>query len=301
LNWALLNQINEKKKRRMSSSVGILKRRDQVQLWRRIPFIESSYRLDYSFTSALLSVFCWHNETLNIWTHLFGWGLALWWMIRSLETWLKDGDATDKMFFTCIMLASQAQMLFSVSHHWFGCMTQTIYYITARLDYSAIAILLPMCTASVIYYILYCSPLYFWIYSLLNIVFGFCVLCLCWWPTFQTPPYQKFRAFMFSSLGLFVVSSWLHGFYLYPELWVSDSFFWQKLVGVIMGSGVAVYISRYPERLQPGVFLFLHLNENLYDDCYLLFFCLNLCFVWLVGDNMLVRNIGLICWFEILV
>jgi predicted membrane channel-forming protein YqfA (hemolysin III family) len=150
------------------------------------------------------------------------------------------------------MYASQLQMLCSVSHHWYGCMQRTIYLITARLDYSAIAILLPACTTSVIYYVLFCHPIPFWLYIVLNFIFGLSVLGLCWWPLFQTPPFQKFRAFMFSSLGLFVVFSWIHGIYLYPQLLHSSPFFYQLSVGIVMGIGVVVYISRFPERSQPG-------------------------------------------------
>ena len=246
-----------------------LHRKDQVQEWRRVPFIEGSYRLDFSFREAFFSIMSWHNETLNIWTHLIGWALAYWWMVHSLNTWLLEGSGQDKFLFQVIMYASQLQMLCSVSHHWYGCMQRTIYLLTARLDYSAIAILLPACTSSVIYYILYCHSFPFWTYTILNASFGIAVLGLCWWPLFQTPPFQKFRAFMFSSLGLFVAFSWIHGIYLYPELLRSCSFFYQVSVGILMGIGVCIYIARFPERSQPGFVLiswiFFGFNCHFFD------------------------------------
>lgn len=230
----------------------VLHRKDQVQEWRRVPFIEGSYRLDFSFQDAFLSLWYWHNETLNIWTHLIGWFLAYWWMVHSLNTWLKDGQPEDKFLFQMIMYASQLQMLCSVSHHWYGCMERSIYLLTARLDYSAIAIILHTCTISVIYYVLHCHPFPFWFHLILDSIFFVIVLGFCWWPLFQTPPFQKFRAFVFSSLALFIVFSWFHGIYLTPELLHSSSFSYQLSVAFVMGIGVIIYISRYPERSYPG-------------------------------------------------
>lgn len=40
-------------------------------------FILSYYRADWPLKEALFSLFRWHNETLNVWTHLFGFVLFL--------------------------------------------------------------------------------------------------------------------------------------------------------------------------------------------------------------------------------
>ncbi|KAJ3708027.1 hypothetical protein LUZ61_011732 [Rhynchospora tenuis] len=41
-------------------------------------FIKDHYRSEWPVRDALLSVFSWHNETLNVWTHLGGFLLFLW-------------------------------------------------------------------------------------------------------------------------------------------------------------------------------------------------------------------------------
>ena len=33
-------------------------------------YINKGYRINYTFQETLRSLFTWHNETINIWTHL---------------------------------------------------------------------------------------------------------------------------------------------------------------------------------------------------------------------------------------
>uniref|UniRef100_A0A1J3CQ61 Heptahelical transmembrane protein 3 n=1 Tax=Noccaea caerulescens TaxID=107243 RepID=A0A1J3CQ61_NOCCA len=50
-------------------------------------FIHSHYRCQWSLKDTFLSAFSWHNETLNIWTHLLGFLIFMWLtVVSSLET-----------------------------------------------------------------------------------------------------------------------------------------------------------------------------------------------------------------------
>lgn len=50
-------------------------------------FIHDHYRCQWSLRDTFLSAFSWHNETLNIWTHLIGFVIFMWMMVvSSLET-----------------------------------------------------------------------------------------------------------------------------------------------------------------------------------------------------------------------
>jgi adiponectin receptor len=48
-----------------------LNRFEETPNWHQKTFILSGYRNDYSYIMCLKSIFCIHNETMNVWTHLF--------------------------------------------------------------------------------------------------------------------------------------------------------------------------------------------------------------------------------------
>lgn len=59
------------------------------------PFIHSGYRANKSYKKLLLSIFMIHNETFNIWTHLFGlilfFGLLVY-TVKNIASLMKMSD-----------------------------------------------------------------------------------------------------------------------------------------------------------------------------------------------------------------
>ena len=75
MNYAELETINEKNKRNSKNPtpyIGIVDEILEDYILDCYRYITRGYRINFnSFELALKSVRVWHNETCNIWTHLF--------------------------------------------------------------------------------------------------------------------------------------------------------------------------------------------------------------------------------------
>ncbi|CAI9100888.1 OLC1v1038076C1 [Oldenlandia corymbosa var. corymbosa] len=78
------NNIGKKKKKKGSRNRGEGRRKPALLSFHELPeymkdneFILNYYRAEWSLKDAFFSLFRWHNETLNVWTHLLGFVLFL--------------------------------------------------------------------------------------------------------------------------------------------------------------------------------------------------------------------------------
>jgi predicted membrane channel-forming protein YqfA (hemolysin III family) len=85
------------------------------------PFIRGGYRLHHGTLDAALSVFRWHNDTINIWSHLLG---LVWWVrmlvqVTSGDTYESADEATRALWVASYALCCMMPLM-STLYHIFG-------------------------------------------------------------------------------------------------------------------------------------------------------------------------------------
>ncbi|KAN0050530.1 hypothetical protein ACTA71_003659 [Dictyostelium dimigraforme] len=212
-------------------------------------FIVSGYRVNFSYKLCLKSIFRLHNETLNIWTHLFGTFLFLALMIYTLNSRLReDATSVDKFVFCMFFICAQAQMLFSATFHTFCSVSGKVYLWMARLDYSGISLMIVGSHFPPIYYLFEkCHPTSGLFYLILISCMGIVGVIVGMIPIFQTYSFRTFRTVFFIVFGLFILIP-------LPQICaqMGFTFIWPLLSRlIIMGSlyifGAIIYATRYPE------------------------------------------------------
>ncbi|MCO5559744.1 hypothetical protein L7F22_013346 [Adiantum nelumboides] len=252
-------------------------------------FILSYYRADFPLGQALSSLFRWHNETLNVWTHLLGFLLFLVLTLFAiyelghlptfsrcaqglglnmsehcvLETMKRDvakmmGPAMDRASrwpFFVFMGGSMFCLLASTVCHLFTCHSQSLAVFLMRVDYAGIATMIATSFFPPVYYVFQCEPIWQWIYLSTISTMGIITLGVLFAPALQHGKYRTFRALLFMSMGISGFIPSIHGLMMHwkePLLPITVA-----LEIGMAGSyciGTVIYVVRVPERWKPGHF-----------------------------------------------
>lgn len=171
------------------------------------PHITHGYRVGLSMKQTTMSLFHWHNETLNVWTHLGGAILFFVFALISYATWLNRAAIGELVSSTVFFLAAMMMLTFSSIFHLYNCCSSGHYDFTAKLDYMGIAVMIVGSYYPLLYYIYYCPEQHIWRYGYGAIITGFGVAAMfsIWQGKMHTPGTEAFRLFIFLGMGLFGV------------------------------------------------------------------------------------------------
>jgi len=219
------------------------------------PFVCSGYRMNYTFWETFWSIFGWHNETLNIWTHLLGFFIFVYITHRGLTTWLADARLTEKVFFLVWGLAAQYQHAACTFFHWFGCSSAQLWKLGVRLDYMSISVLIVGSMYPIFHYLFIEYPFWQCVYLGIMTCFALGGIIFSWYPYFQTPHFQAFRSVLYVSMALTPFLALPH------MVFFVDSVMDFMPIGyrlIMMGAsyifGAFIYSSKIPEKYYPGRF-----------------------------------------------
>lgn len=227
-------------------------------------FVHRFYRPELSWKSAFWTIFTWHNESGNIWTHLIGLLLMLSFTIYfateqplSIGAECTPAVSTHPKWPLFVYLASDlCTLLFSVLAHTFCCISGRVYKAVWRLDHVGILLGLAGEAFPYVYYLFVCQPRWitFFYLSVTTSLAGF-IISLSWTAWFHAPENRLVRPAVMSIMGLWRLASMIHGMVLFISISrprVAIFLAWGSIGA--FGVGAVVMGSRFPECYFPGRF-----------------------------------------------
>ncbi|XP_034250193.1 progestin and adipoQ receptor family member 3 isoform X2 [Thrips palmi] len=216
------------------------------------PFILSGYRGYLSTKMCIESVFWWTNETINIWSHIFGWMLFLGLTLYDLLLLNFHASTVDKAIVGGLLICFQACMILSSLYHTFSCRSEKVYDCFLTYDLFGISLSLLAIYMSGIYYAFWCHKAWQTFYlTTVGLIFGLAM-------SLHVP-----RVGASANMKLFTFVGWaaygvVPTFHWTVVMGGLDNPMVQLLLPRVMGmyaiSGVAflIYVTKFPERLLNG-------------------------------------------------
>jgi len=247
----------------------------ELQAWRQDnPYILTGYRPNLpSMVACLKSIFGYfHNETVNIHTHL--WGAVLFcFLIFSLgkpseyvpwgiQSFMEGSDLSssvtwkDTFVFGTFFLTGMSCLGFSALFHTFSCHSHKVCSTFGRLDYIGIVWLTVGSFYPSIYYGFFCHGKVIALYLTMITALGAFATYTVVSPAYRSNSGRRDRTIVFVALGLSGIFPVTHGLISHGLLDASHriGLWWLLASGATYILGAVFYAERFPERLIPGKF-----------------------------------------------
>uniref|UniRef100_A0AC35TP60 HlyIII-domain-containing protein n=1 Tax=Rhabditophanes sp. KR3021 TaxID=114890 RepID=A0AC35TP60_9BILA len=223
-------------------------------------FIKHGYRAPAeSLKQVCLSLIQFHNESINVWTHIVGSlsfiAMAVWFMTRPFV----DVPGTSKLIFLPFFVGATLCMGCSAAFHLVFFKSKAVGAFFAKLDYSGIALLIIGSFIPWIYYAFNCWPSLIKFYMISIIVMGVAAIIVSLFEKFAQPKYRPLRAGIFLVMGLSAVVPVIHLFFIedLKIIMAKELIIWNILMGSLYVIGAVQYSFRFPERCFQGKFDYL--------------------------------------------
>lgn len=255
-------------------------------------YILGHYRADLTFSQAFRSLFEWHNETVNIWTHLLGFVffliltiftvVELWQWQTSLSKCQRDQGQENNTYEPCLLLVMKEQvakvmgpvlqrttrwpffvfmggsmfcLLASTVCHLFTCHSKPLAIFLMRVDYAGIAVMIATSFFPPIYYVFQCTPIWQWVYLGAISIMGMIMVGVLFAPVCQSGKYRPFRALLFLCMGVSGLIPAVHAVVTnWHEPLCAITVAHEAIMAGLYALGTMIYVVRIPERWKPGMF-----------------------------------------------
>ncbi|KAI9024674.1 hemolysin-III related-domain-containing protein [Hyaloraphidium curvatum] len=247
-----------------------LLRFEDLPAWLRDNFyIITGYRPELStYTACLRSIFYVHNESGNIWTHLFGAalfvGLAAY-TYAGVFPALGAADWRDAGVFAAFFLGAFVCLSMSGFFHTFCAHSAEVSCRWNKIDYVGIVALIVGSFFPPVFYGFYCQPAWQYAYLAGMTILGSLCAIFAVADAFQHPSWRWFRTSLFLALGCCGVVPLIHILVSlgYPAA-VSMGMWYMVAMGLMYVAGAMLYGFRWPERQWPGRFDYVGQSHQIF-------------------------------------
>ncbi|CAH1098795.1 unnamed protein product [Psylliodes chrysocephalus] len=221
------------------------------------PFILNGYRRNLSTDLCVSSMFWWTNETINIWSHIFGLMLFIILTVYDFTILKIQATLTDKIIVGLFMACFVSCMALSAMYHTFSCRSERDCYKYLSYDLFGIALSLLAIYTSGIYYAFWCDRDWQMFYTT-TVTLIFALAMAMHIPELNID--ANVKTLVFVAWGLYGVIPTVH--------WtVKNGGFENPLVAILLprvlgmyaisGGAFIIYITKIPERFLAGKFDFI--------------------------------------------
>jgi len=263
----LQNRFNQTKKDKL------LKIDEVPEYLRFNPYIKTGYRSSFDYKQCIKSLLYFHNETMNIWTHLLGFlafmALLLWDFVAppTRVTW--EDFAVILTIITCY----QACMILSAVFHTFTAHSKEVSETCLFLDLAGIAASITASYVSGIYYAFFCYPAWRNFYL---ITVGMIITCgIVFRKALNEERNEAIRIVFFVCWAIYGTLPTLHWVILsggFGDVIIRTFLPRVVIMYAITGLAFLFYLGKIPERFLPGRFDMLGSSHQWWHV--LIFLCL---------------------------
>ncbi|EEB07006.1 hemolysin-III family protein [Schizosaccharomyces japonicus yFS275] len=231
---------------------------DEVPVdWQNNPYILRGYRFYQSKRRCVKSILSWHNETVNIWSHMLGMfvfaGICL--FLHPNTQWWTDLPLSNRLIALVFLLAAVKCLACSTIWHTFASLANLkAMHRAACMDYLGISVLIAASIMSVEFYGFSCFPKMRNVFLFFTGSLGVIGIYTPWKDWFNDNKYRHVKIAFFVGLacsGFAPLLTMIHMRGFYYTMWILRYVMYSIACYCF---GVTLYAFNFPERAFPGVF-----------------------------------------------
>lgn len=230
-----------------------------------------------SLRKCLRSILYWHTESGNIWSHLLGMLLFLFFIPHfAYTTYTRTADSdfswTHPTVVSFFILSAITCLLLSTCFHTLMCHSHNVYVLCLRVDYCGIAFLIIGSYVPWVYYLFYCVRAAQLTYITICVILGLTAIVTMIAPFFNRPKFRIFRALLFGCVGSFGVIPVFHAYGIqgFSAAMSLGGVALMLCGGMFYIVGAGIYALRLPERVLPGRCDLLLQSHTIFHICVLI-------------------------------